>query len=483
MKRRSVKINGVFNLIRQSCHILFPLLVFTYVSRNLGPDSYGVYSYAHSIQSYFLLAGTLGINLYAVREGARIRDDRDRLNQFISELSAINFITSIFSWIVMIALASWGNFNDQVRIALYILSIVVPSTFFGREWINSIFEDYVYIAIRYIIIQLLGVIAYFSLVHTSSDWWIYTTIYSATLIVGHIVNFFRTRRHCKFRLSFNSNLRHHIKPILVLFSGKIAASIYIQSDITMIGIFMASSDVGIYTTASKVYLLTKEMINALTSVAIPRISYYLGNGNKNGYHRITSKLFEYLFVLILPASVGLFLLSDSVIMLVGGSAYLSGSVALKILSIALPVAVFSGFYCNAIMIPNFQERYFMRLTIISAVVNISLNYILIPAIGINGAAITTLISEMAVLFLGIHYTKDLVHIGMKKSFVFSTCAGTMAVMACCLVAKLLIKRYLILLIVAIPVSVLIYAAILLLMKNNIAIEMKNNILQKLKVSK
>ena len=78
MKSISLKKNAILNVIKQILKIAFPLITFPYVSRVLLEDNFGKYNFSLSIISYFQLIAGLGISSYAIREGARIRDDKKR---------------------------------------------------------------------------------------------------------------------------------------------------------------------------------------------------------------------------------------------------------------------------------------------------------------------------------------------------------------------------------------------------------------------
>ena len=71
MKKRSIKLNAILNGFRSILNILFPVITFPYVSRILSVKGIGIYNFSSSIVSYFLLIAALGINTYAIREGAK----------------------------------------------------------------------------------------------------------------------------------------------------------------------------------------------------------------------------------------------------------------------------------------------------------------------------------------------------------------------------------------------------------------------------
>ena len=86
--------NGIKTLMT----VLFPLITFPYASRVLGASGIGKVNYASSIVSYFSMFAALGISTYAVREGARIRDDREKFSKFAKEMININLCTTLISY-------------------------------------------------------------------------------------------------------------------------------------------------------------------------------------------------------------------------------------------------------------------------------------------------------------------------------------------------------------------------------------------------
>ena len=95
MRQKSLGVNALLNGIKQCCSIIFPLITFPYISRVLGSDGYGKYSFSSSVTSYFILLAALGIYTYAIREGAKIRDNQKSINQFCSQVFSINVCSSV----------------------------------------------------------------------------------------------------------------------------------------------------------------------------------------------------------------------------------------------------------------------------------------------------------------------------------------------------------------------------------------------------
>lgn len=465
--KKSVKINGLLNVIQRSCHILIPLLTFPYLTRVLGSENFGKFSFANSIISYVILIAMLGVNSYSVREGARIRDNREALASFISEIFSINVISGFVAMFALLGIICLFPKVGEYEMLLYIMSVIVPASILGRDYLNIIYEDFLYMTLRYIAIQIVGVVLVYLFVKEPGHYAIYTAIYTFTISFGYVVNLFYTRKYAPIRFTIKLNLKKHLVPILILFCGQVASIVYIQSDITMVGIFKSDSDVGVYTLASKIYILSKSMIYALTAVAIPRIVYFLGSKEIEKYNTFASRLFDYLFSVTVPFAAVMFVFGREVILLIGGVEYKSGATSLQVLSIALLVAVFAGFFCNAILVPNRQEKRFLFITVLSALINVVLNIVLIPEVEILGAAITTLVSEMIVVLLAFKDGRKYFKLIVCKKNLMLTVLGTFLVVGICISSKRIIQSSIVQLAVAIPFSTLMYFIVQIIFKNDL----------------
>ena len=76
--QKSIKKNYLFNTAYQILTLITPLITTPYVSRILGADGIGTYSFADSVTSYFVLAATMGISIYGQREISYFQNDRQK---------------------------------------------------------------------------------------------------------------------------------------------------------------------------------------------------------------------------------------------------------------------------------------------------------------------------------------------------------------------------------------------------------------------
>lgn len=476
----SLKKNAALNTIKTLCQVIFPIITIPYISRTLGKANYGKVNFTASIISYFALFAAFGINNYATREGARIRDDKEKLEKLTNQLFTITLVTSVVS-IIVILITAFGIIEDNDnQILILIQGATIIFTVLGADWVNTIFEDYKYITIRYICVQIVSLILLLSLVKTSRDFILYATILTIANSGANLFNILYIRKYVHLRPRFSSGITSHLKPMLILVGYSFALTIYVNSDTTLLGIFKGDADVGIYSIAAKIYLVVKQVLNASIMVSVPRIATYLGKKDKESYKNLLNVVFDFLILIVLPAMVGLFMMSDEVILLAGGAEYEAASVPLKILSVSLCFAVFGCYFSNCFLLPNKLDKEMFIATIAGCITNIGLNILIIPKYSYIGTAITTLLAEMIVIAICFVKSRSIEKVTINKRNTMSVFAGCVLIVAVCLVFKHTIDQYIIRTIIAIFISVLGYGFVLIIFKNSVAEGYLNRIIRKLK---
>jgi len=481
MKHNSLGINAILNTLKTTLGVVFPLITFPYVSRILQVEKIGVYNFSLSITSYFVLLAGLGISTYAIREGTQYRGNKENITRFVSEVFSINVWSTIISYILLALAIIFVQALHAYSLGIIILSTEIAFTTLGVSWVCNIFEDFFFIALQSIGVQVVSLILIFTLVKNPEDLYLYIAIVAFSKSASFVINFFYVRvKYCKFRFIVHCNLREHIKPILVIFSTTIAITIYVNSDVTMLGLMTNDYQVGLYSTSVKIYTIVKNILAAVLMVLIPRFSLLFQQGKGSEADALFSQIFNILFALLLPASVGLFVTSQDVVFLVGGINYLEGTIALKLLCIAIFFSLIAYLYTQCILIPKKKESIVLKATALSASVNVVLNFVFIPFLGINGAAVTTIIAEAIVCIVAVVYSKNDIHLRISFRDCSSTilgCIGIAAVSAFC--RGFFAETFALRLSVTIIGSVMVYFTILLVTKNSVVVNMTSKMRKKI----
>ena len=252
---RSMKFNAVLNAIKQLLAVIFPLITVPYASRILQKANYGKINFSSSIVNYIVLIAALGISTYAIREGASIRNEKKKLSKFQNEVFTINIYSTLLSYLILIALLMFSVSLKEYRLLMIIQSTSIVFTTLGADWINSIHEDYLFITVRYIVVQIISIICLFLFVKDTNDYVIYAMISTFSSVGGNVFNIIYIRKkYAHLRLVKECNFKKHMKPIMLLFCNAIAITIYVNSDTTILGFFKGDGAVGIYAIAAKLYL-------------------------------------------------------------------------------------------------------------------------------------------------------------------------------------------------------------------------------------
>lgn len=471
MKRKSLKLNAILNFLKTGISVVFLLITFPYASRILDVENLGKINFSSSVISYFLLLSTLGISSYAIREGAGIREDKTKITKFANEMFSINLISTIISYIVLFISIVFIPKLEPYKELLMIQGIAIIFTTIGVDWMNSIYEDYFYMTFRTVLFQFLSLILLLTLVHHKDDYYIYAFITVISSVGANILNFIYSRKYCKFKFTRRLNLAKHLKPILIIFSTSIASIIYTSSDLTMLGLMVNNYSVGIYSVSVKIYTIIKQLLFAITIVSLPRLSFYLSNNNKEEYSRTLSKITNCISLVIIPIVVGINLLSKEIVLIVSGKSYIEASVSLQILSLALIFAAFGYLIMQCVLLPMKKEKYILMATVISALVNIGLNFIFIPLFSQNGAAVSTVIAEFLVLAISYFFgRKDFKLKKISRNFLDSI-IGSLVLIIAVVIIKRIISNMILSTIISVLVGMIIYAIVLLILKNQLAYEL------------
>ena len=471
MKKKSLGVNALLNSIRSILNILFPIITFPYVSRVLQVRGIGIYNFSNSIVSYFLLIAALGISTYAIREGAKLRDNKQKISKFVSEVFTINLCSTLISYFLLfLCLISFSKLHNYISCIL-IFSLQIFFTTIGTEWIYQIYEDYSYITIRSIIFQILSIILLFIFVRNSQDYLKYAAITVFSAAGSNILNFIHARSYCRIKLVLHFNWKVHLTPILIIFGANIANMIYVNSDITLLGLMKNDYIVGLYSVSSKVYQIVKTLIAALLIVTIPRLAMLFGKNRIKEYKSILSSLTNTLVLIALPASVGLVMLSKEIVLLISGERYIKATNSLSILSLAYIFSILAWILTDCVLIPSKREKYVLHSMCSSAILNVLLNIILIPSMNENAAALSTVLAEMCMFIVNYHYARDLVSdiFTSRKFFknLMDSFVGCIGIVIVCLLCRWGWDSTIMMTISSIVLSIAMYGAILVLVGNEI----------------
>ncbi len=433
---KSIKKNTLFNIIKTCSTIVFPLITFPYILRILLPDNVGKVNFGSSFVSYYALIASLGVQTYAIRECAAVNKDKTKLSNISSQIFSINLCMTIVAYIALFGTLVFAKQIENYRLLIIIQSTTILLTTLGADWLNSAMEDFKYITLRTIFFQLLSLILMFVFVHHQGDYYKYALITVISSSGANVVNMWYRKRYCDVKFTFKIEWKKHMVPISFLFVMTLSQTIFNNADMTMLGLMKDDYQVGLYSTAHKISHLIATVVQSVILVVIPRLSYYFANNDWDNANKILRKLLLFNIGLGLPCVAGVIMLAKDIIYIVGGAEYVCAASVMQILILSFMFSLVGGsFLGNAVLIPNKQEKYYMIICCITAVVNVLLNAILIPKFAANGAAVATSFNGLLIFILLLFKVDKRLHIEEKLNIFLGPICGCIAICGCCYLAK------------------------------------------------
>ncbi len=421
VKKRSIGINLIFNVIKSVLTVLFPLITIPYISKVLTQDSIGEYGFSTSIINYFLLISALGIKTFAIREAGKYRNDKKKFDEFVSNMFSLNVFFTVVAYVLLavsfFVFAKFRLYNKAILIA----SFAIVFNTVGVEWIFNIFEDFAYITYRSVFVQLVSLAAMFAFVRSESDAYIYMAISVVANGGANIFNWFYARRYCHIRLVFKRAVFDDIVPISLIFFNTLATIIYVNSDLTMLGWMAGTKETGVYTVATKMYNTVKAVLNGIVPVFFARLSLQFAD-SKEDYRRTFASAVDVLTCITIPMAIGVFFYGREIVLMLSTEEYLGAVSGMCLLFVSIFFATMGNLYGTGSVLLAGKEMHMVIATAIGAVLNLCVNYMLIPIYGSMGAAIGTLATEVVVCVILVavanKYNKVSVHLlEMVKCFI------------------------------------------------------------------
>lgn len=477
MKKNSVTKNYIYNLLYQILAIIIPLITTPYLSRVLGAENIGIYSFTISITTYFILFGSLGVAMYGQREIAYVQDDIKKRSKIFFEIFFMRCITLGISLLIFyITFCLNGEYNVYYKI----LILEIIANIIDISWYFQGLEEFKKTVMRNIIIKLISVICIFVFVKESTDLNKYFIIYVLSTFLGNLSLWMYLPKFIKKTNLKELNLLKHIRPTIMLFIPQIATQIYTVLDKTMIGVIVSDkSEVGYYEQAQKIVKLLMTIATSLGTVMMPRIAATFAGGNHKKVREYMYKSFSFILLLAFPLMLGIISVSSSFVPIFYGKGY---DKVVPLLCVISPIIVFIGL-SNVIgtqyLLPTKRQNQYTLSVVIGAITNFILNLILIKYFASIGASIATVIAELAVTATQfILIRKEIKFIDVVK-LSYKYVIASLVMFMCSMIVSHFISDNLISIIVQVCISISVYFIILLMLKDKLILEgskiIKNNL--------
>ena len=429
----SLKGNFIYSTILTFSTYLVPLMVFPYISRILGVDSIGTIDTIDNIIDYCILFSMMGMSTLGIREIAKYKNDKNRLQETFNNLFWLNVISTIVVFFFLIVTTICIPTLQQRIVLLTIGSFKLFANLFWIEWFYRGLEDFKYITIRSVIVRLLFIVSVFVFIKEKSDFTLYYILFVSIVIINAICNWTYKRNKVSLRFKHIA-LKTYAKPFIILGIFAMLSAIYTKLSIPVLSFTCGDTEAGYYATATRMYQVVIALISSLISVLIPRMSVLIREGNYREISHLFELAFKLLFFISLPIIWYVEFLAPDIIMIFAGSGFEQAAIPMRIVIFQVLIIGSEQIYIMQLLIPLNKDKKVAVAGLCGVITWAILSTILVPLWHGIGTSIVWVATESVVLLIAIYYIKKAMGYHYPWKLFFLSCIESIpyAVMGGCL---------------------------------------------------
>lgn len=407
----SVIKNYLYNVGYQVFLLIVPLITVPYVSRVLGSEGVGINAFTNSIIQYFILFGSIGINLYGNRTVAYNRDSKEKLSKIFWEIALVRILFISLSYGVFLVFLFFVN---EYQIFYFYQSILIIAAALDISWFFMGMEDFKKTIARNTLVKVLSIVLIFTFVKEKTDLGVYIVILSGSMLVGNFTLWPYLKKIVNKVKWKELNLLQHVRPSLALFVPQIATQVYLILNKTMLGILTNIDSVAYYEQSDKIVKIALAVVTATGTVMLPRVANVFSKGDKEKVFYYLKASFEFVTLISFALAFGLSAIAPKFSVWFLGMDFQPTGMFISVLAFVIISIGWSNVLGTQYLLPTNQTQYYTASVVAGAVTNLVINFIFIHFFGVLGAVYATIISESVVTGTQIFFVRRTLEV--KKLF-------------------------------------------------------------------
>lgn len=404
-----LKKNFLYSSILTTSNYIFPLITYPYVSRILGVTNIGLYNFADSIINYFIMFSVMGIGIIGIREIAGTQENVRNRNKVFSNLFILNTALTLIALAVFIICLFTVPDLYSNRDLMYVGILKLVSNLFLIDWFYKGLEKFKYITNVTLSIKFLYVISVFIFVRESNDYTVYYLLCTLMITLNAIANFTYAFKYVKF--DFRAlDLRKYMKTNFVLGAYCFLTSMYTSFNVAYLGFVSNNTEVGYYTTGTKLFTIIIALYSAFTGVIQPRMSSLLSENKFDEFISLIRKSIDILMAITIPAVLFTCFFSPEIIRIVSGEGFEGAIVPTRIVMPLIFIIGYEQILVIQVLTPLKKDKQILINSIIGAIVGLIMNIILVGKFASIGSAVVWVMSEIAVLISAQYFVTRYTHV-------------------------------------------------------------------------
>ena len=438
--RSSLKKNFALQASYQVLLILVPLVTTPYLSRVLGAESVGVFSYTQAVASYFVMFAMLGMSTYGVREIAAAGDDREARSKVFWSAWVSQVLVGVVVCIVYCIYMEFGSQPGGWIVGL-MWGMYVVSAPLDCSWLLFGVEEFKVPTIRSFVTKLATLPIIFLFVHGPDDLWLYCAAIAGSALANQLLIWPFVKRYVVFYKPSWIEVKRHFAPSLVLFVPVIAISLYTSLDKILLGQIAGMQQAGFFEYSEKLSKMPMAVVTAMGTVMLPRMTAELSAGNRGKALSLLEDSIWAMLAMSFALAFGIMAISQEFAPVFLGWEFAECAPIMCLLAIIIPLISATNVIGRQYLVPTGRDRLYTLSVCLGAAVNVGVNLVLIPVYGAMGAAVATVAAEATVLISqSIMVRKELPLLTyVRNALPFLVCGVLMLI--CVRVAELYIRNF------------------------------------------
>ncbi|BAA29507.1 flippase [Pyrococcus horikoshii] len=386
--------------------MLFGFFYVMYTARHLGPANYGILSFALALNGIFGVIANFGLDPLTVREVAR---DKTLARKYLANGLVLKLLFGTLTFLIVFVVVNLLGYPEITRKVVYIitLSTIIAGLNNLFNDIYQAFERMEFISIGQILQSVCSLIFAIIAIKLGLNVVYFAVIY---LIVNSIVLGYHvvitTWKFLKPKIEVDFNFwKSVVREAWPFAVTSIFVSIYYQIDIVMLSYMKGDKIVGWYNAAYRLVLILLIIPQIYFATVYPVMSKFYSI-SKDSLRSIFERSFKYMMIIGISIGLGITLLADKIILLVYGDEFAPATIALQILVWSEVISFVNIVFANLLNATN-NSLLNTKQTLISAILNVILNFILIPKYSYIGAGLATVLTKIVSLIILIKFIKRL----------------------------------------------------------------------------
>lgn len=468
--------NYLYNVGYQVLAIIVPLITSAYVSRVLRPEGVGANAFTNSIIQYFILFASMGIGYYGNRQIAYVRDNRTKMAKTFWEIQIVKTIMTLISIIAfeIFLIIYTRQFDYMLAQSLNLIAVA-----FDISWFYEGVENFKVTVLKNSLVKIVSMIAIFIFIKGPYDVTLYIVVLALSTLLGNLTlwpDIYRDLPKVKIK---SLNPWVHFLPMVELFVPQIATQVYVQLNRTMLGVMVNETASGYYQYSDSLVKLILALVTATGTVMLPHVANAVSHGNMKKVNQMLYKSFDFVSAVAVPMMFGLAAISLTLAPKYYGPGYDPVGPAMMIESIVILMIAWSNVLGVQYLLPIHRQKQFTISVTVGAVINIILNFPLIHFYGLNGAMWATVLSEIGVTLYQLITVRGLLNYKALFGGIWKYLISGIVMFLPILWMNTHLKDSWLMMGLEVIVGIVIYVAMMIVLKASIVNEAKKLILEKI----